>query len=126
MTMIGGAEFSTTLSDLDGRSVGVHLLGYLFDPAHPAIVAEQQAMVASRASRGDDIVALMNADGLPISIERVREIAAGAPIGRPHIARALLEAGRVPTIDAAFGGLLAKSGPYYVHKPNTDLFHAVR
>lgn len=126
MTMIGGAEFSTTLSDLDGRSVGVHLLGYLFDPAHPAIVAEQQAMVASRASRGDDIVVLMCADGLPISIERVREIAAGAPIGRPHIARALMEAGKVPTIDAAFGGLLAKSGPYYVRKPNTDLFHAVQ
>ena len=126
MTLIGGAEFSTNLHDVHGRSVGVHLLGYLFDPANPKIVAEQQSMVTARANRGDDIVALMAADGLPISIERVREIAAGAPVGRPHIARALLEAGKVATMDAAFKGLLAKSGKYYVHKPNTDLFAAVR
>ncbi len=126
MTLIGGAEFSTNLHDVHGRSVGVHLLGYLFDPANPAIVAEQQSMVTARANRGGDIVALMAADGLPISIERVREIAGTAPIGRPHIARALLEAGAVATIDDAFQGVLAKSGPYYVHKANTNLFDAVR
>lgn len=121
MTLIGGAEFSTNL-----HGTGVHLMGYLFDPTNPAIVAEQQSMVAARASRGDDIVALMTADGIPISIDRVREIAGTAPIGRPHIARALLEAGAVATMEDAFRGVLAKSGPYYVHKPNTNLFDAVR
>lgn len=121
MTMIGGAEFSTNL-----HGVGVHLLGYLFDRANPTIVAEQQSMVTARASRGDDIVALMAADGVPISIERVREIAGAAPIGRPHIARALMEAGVVATMDYAFRSLLAKSSRYYAHKANTDSFAAVR
>lgn len=121
MTLIGGAEFSTNL-----HGVGVHLLGYLFDPADPTIVAEQQSMVTARGSRGDDIVALMADDGVPISIERVREIAGTAPIGRPHIARALMEAGVVATMDYAFRSLLAKSSPYYIHKANTNLFDAVR
>src|SRR5262249_60675471 len=46
-----------------GRPVTLHLLGYLFDPADPAFVAERQRLRASRLERGRRIVELLQADG---------------------------------------------------------------
>src|SRR6478752_5251640 len=50
LTVIRGAEFST-LARTDIRPVSVHLLGYLFDPEHPAIVAEQARLRQERLQR---------------------------------------------------------------------------
>ena len=51
MSLVRGAEFSCVVPGPDGsKDIPVHLLGYLFDPAHPAIVAEQSA-AADRARR---------------------------------------------------------------------------
>ena len=55
--------------------------------------------------------------GYPISFERVREIAGGAGIVRPHIAEALVEAGVVRTAKEAFSQeLIADGGRAYVEK----------
>jgi predicted metal-dependent phosphoesterase TrpH len=124
LTVIRGAEFST-LARTDIRPVSVHLLGYLFDPAHPAIVAEQARLRAERLQRGMRIVHKMVAAGIPISAEQVMEIADGAPIGRPHIGQALVAAGVVESVDQAFAELLAGRGPYYVPKADTDLPTAI-
>lgn len=125
LTLIRGAEFSTHVQ-LPERSVSVHLLGYLFDPADPAIVAEQARLVGERLHRGLTMVDLMVADGLPIDREQVLEIAAGAPIGRPHLGMALVDSGVVPTVTAAFGSYLAGHGKYYVPKADTELATAIR
>jgi len=50
---------------------------------------------------------------------------AGPSAGRPHLARALVEAGVVPSVDAAFTELLAPHGPYYAEKADTPLRRAV-
>ncbi|MDP8978172.1 MAG: phosphatase, partial [Actinomycetota bacterium] len=42
--------------------------------------------------------------------------AGSAPIGRPHIAAAMVEAGFVPDVAAAFDGFLAEGAPAYVVK----------
>ncbi|RIJ70238.1 PHP domain-containing protein [Nakamurella silvestris] len=123
--LIRGSEFSTQLARAEGGTMSVHLLGYLFDPADPAIMAEQARLVAERRGRGLAIVAKMNADGVPITPERVLAIADGAPVGRPHIGRALVEAGLVGSVTEAFAGYLAGRGKYYVHKQDTDLDAAV-
>jgi predicted metal-dependent phosphoesterase TrpH len=125
LTVIRAAEFSTQ-DPVDGRPVSVHLLGYLFDPADPAIVAEHQRLQAARLRRGMAIVDKMVAAGVPITNDQVLDIAAGAPVGRPHIGRALVQAGVVSTVTEAFSGYLAGRGPYYVPKPDTDLATAVR
>jgi len=79
LTVIRGAEFST-LARTDLR-VSVHLLGYLFDPQHPAIVAEQTRLRQERLQRGMRIVEKMVAAGIPISAEQVMTIANGARSG---------------------------------------------
>lgn len=124
VTLIRGCEFSTAVA-VGGRSVSVHLLGYLFDPHDPAIVAESGRLVAERLRRGLAIVDKMAAGGLPISRQQVLDLAAGAPIGRPHIARALIAAGLVNTVSEAFASYLSGRGPYYVPKRDTDLTTAV-
>ena len=124
LTVIRGAEFST-LARTDIRPVSVHLLGYLFDPEHPAIVAEQARLRQERLQRGMRIVEKMVAAGIPISAEQVMDIADGAPIGRPHIGQALVAAGVVESVDQAFAELLAGRGPYYVPKADTDLPTAI-
>ena len=124
LTLIRGAEFSTHVVT-DGRRRSVHLLGYLFDPADPAIVAEQARLVDERLQRGLRIVENMVSAGVPITAEQVLDFAAGAPVGRPHIGRALVQAGLVATVTEAFDTYLAGGGPYYVPKDDTELTLAV-
>ena len=122
--VICGAEFST-VAGTEGGPVSVHLLGYLFDPGHRTIVAEQARLREERLHRGMVMVRRMINNGIPISAEQVMQIADGAPVGRPHIGRALVDAGVVKSVDDAFGSYLANSGPYYVRKADTDLPTAV-
>jgi len=124
LTVIRGAEFSTSVP-LGERRVSVHLLGYLFDPEHRSIVEEQARLRAERLQRGLAIVRKMVAAGVPITADRVLEIADGAPVGRPHIGRALVEAGVVESVDQAFAMHLSGRGPYYVPKADTDLPMAI-
>ncbi len=124
LCLIRGAEFSTEARH-DGRRAGIHLLGYLFDPADAAIVAEQQRLRKERLHRGLGIVEGMVAAGLPISVDQVLTIAGGAPVGRPHIGRALVQSGVVPSVDVAFEYLLAGRGPFYRPKKDTDVVAAV-
>jgi predicted metal-dependent phosphoesterase TrpH len=123
--LIRGSEFSTQVAG-DGWTHSVHLLGYLFDPADPAIVAEQARLKAERRRRGLLIVEALVADRVPISAEQVLAIAGDAPVGRPHIGRALVAAGVVSSVDEAFATYLAGRAKYYVRKVDTDLPTAVR
>ncbi len=122
--LIPGAEFST-VAQAGGRQVSVHLLGYLYDPAHPAVAREQARLRQERLDRGMRIVDRMVAAGLPISADQVLAIADGATIGRPHIGRALMQSGVVESVDEAFASYLAGHGPYYVPKADTDLPSAI-
>ena len=96
-TLARGAELSCSV---DGASV--HLLAYLFDPAEPSLAAELDRLRTDRVRRARGMVDRLVALGVPIVWERVRELAAGEAIGRPHIARAMVEAGAVPDVESAF------------------------
>jgi predicted metal-dependent phosphoesterase TrpH len=125
LALVRGAEFSTQVAG-NGRSASVHLLGYLFDPGDPEIVAEQVRLKKERRRRGLAMVEKMVADGVPITAAQVLAIAGNAPVGRPHIGRALVASGVVSTVDDAFASLLAGRAKYYVAKVDTDLPSAIR
>jgi 3',5'-nucleoside bisphosphate phosphatase len=97
LTLIGGMELSCRR---DGHSV--HLLGYLFDPAHEELAAETRAIRASRVDRAKAMVTKLNELGAGVTWEQVSRIAGFGVIGRPHIARAMIEAGVVSSVDEAF------------------------
>lgn len=125
LRVLPGAEFSTKHPAPDGELISVHLLGYLFDENDPAIVAEWQRMRDERAGRGGRIVENLIAAGFPITLERVRELAGPSAIGRPHIARALMEADVVNSVGEAFQELLSEEGPYYAALRSTSLVDGI-
>jgi predicted metal-dependent phosphoesterase TrpH len=97
LTLLPGMELSCRL---EGHSV--HLLGYLFDPADERLAGEMAEIRESRLHRARAMVNKLSALGAPVTWEQVSEVAAGGVVGRPHLARALVDAGVVPTIADAF------------------------
>ncbi|MFC9967064.1 PHP domain-containing protein [Nocardia ignorata] len=125
LTLVRGMEMSCTGMGEDGFPVPVHLLAYLFDPADRGFAEERERLRAERIARVRAMAELMVADGLPIDPEAVLA-GAGPAAGRPHLARALVAAGVVASVDAAFVDLLAPHGPYYAEKVDTPLPRAVQ
>ncbi|ALG86570.1 metal-dependent phosphoesterase [Gordonia phthalatica] len=125
MRVLPGAEFSTKHPNVDGDLVTVHLLGYLFDRDDAGIVGEWQRVKDDRAGRGARIVQNLIDDGYPITLDRVQEIAGPSNIGRPHIARALMEKGVVGSVSEAFDELLHDGSPYYASLRSTTLAEGI-
>lgn len=124
LTVVRGTELSTHVV-ANGRRYSVHLLAYLFDPRDAALTAELDRLQTDRLARGLMMVDRMVAAGLPLSREQVLDIAAGAPVGRPHIGRALMYHGLVDSVSEAFASYLSAHGPYYVSKADTALADAI-
>jgi predicted metal-dependent phosphoesterase TrpH len=121
LTLIPGMELSC---QLDGRSV--HLLGYLFDPADPALNAETAQIRDDRTYRAKAMVDKMRALGAAVTWEQVAAIAGDAVVGRPHLARALAAAGAVATpADAFTDDWIADGGRAFVDRYAPDLSRAV-
>ncbi len=127
LTLVRGLELSCRWNPGDGsRSTELHLLGYLVDPAHPELAAALDRLRDSRLGRAERMTRRMAADGVPITWERVAELSRGASAGRPHIARALVEAGIVGSVDEAFATLLNSRSPYHEPKEDLDALVGVR
>jgi predicted metal-dependent phosphoesterase TrpH len=124
-TLLRGAEFSCVYARPGQRPVPLHLLGYLFDPEAVGLKAERARLRASRLGRGEAIVGNLVAAGYPIDWERVREIADGGSVGRPHIGQALQERGVVGSVSEAFDHLLASDSPWYVPKADADVLEMI-
>ncbi len=121
LTLLPGAELSCRL---EGHSV--HLLAYLFDPANDALAGELAEIRESRLFRARAMVGKLTALAVPVTWERVSEIAAGGVVGRPHIARAMIEAGVVASIEEAFTpDWLGPGGPAYVSRYALDPARAI-
>lgn len=125
LQLVRGMEMSCSGRGEDGAPVAVHLLAYLFDPDDPVFVAELARLRGERVARLRAMAQRMADDGLPIDPDRVLA-QAGPSAGRPHLARALVEGGVVPTVGAAFDDLLSPRGRYYLEKRDTPLADAVR
>ena len=121
LTVVPGMEMSCRWFPADTPPISVHLLAYLFDPAHPGFAAERARLRDERLERGERIVRGLADGGHPVSWERIVERSEGGVVGRPHIARALVEAGVVESVDHAFTTLLHHSSPYYVAKVDTEV-----
>ena len=94
----------------------MHILGYFVDH-RSGILAERLAVLKkARADRNPRIIAQLNDLEIPITLEQVKKVSGGGQIGRPHIARALLEGGYVLSIQEAFDIYLRQGGLAYASK----------
>ncbi len=122
VTLVTGAELSCCLA-----GTGVHLLAYLFDPDEPRFARERELVRDDRVPRAKAMVAKLRDLGVPVTWERVAQIAGDGSVGRPHIASALVEAGVVATVSDAFTEeWIADGGRAYADKHELDPFDAIR
>jgi predicted metal-dependent phosphoesterase TrpH len=120
LTLIPGVEIST---DIPGSEV--HIVGHFIDWQDEGFQRRLQHMRESRLGRARKMVDKLTALGKPISWERVQSFASEGAIGRPHIARALVEAGHVATFNEAFDLYLSRNGPAYVERERLTPTHVV-
>ncbi|HEY0787424.1 MAG TPA: PHP domain-containing protein [Thermoanaerobaculia bacterium] len=118
--LIPGVELSITWEGID-----VHLLAYAFDPEDAALNATLSRCRDTRERRGDLMAERLRAIGVSIDLDRLREICGGGAVGRPHIARCLIEIGAVASIDEAFERYLSPGCPGWVEKEKIDLDEAI-
>jgi predicted metal-dependent phosphoesterase TrpH len=121
LEIVPGTEFSTVWN-----GQGVHVLAYWPDLDNEEFQAELRRLREDRFTRGERMVERLRELGYPVTFERVREIAGGGAVGRPHVARALVEAGVIAETDEAFTPeLIASGGRAYVEKHALDPFAAL-
>ena len=125
LTVVPGMELSCRWIPDDQPPISVHLLAYLFDPQHSGLLAERTRLREERLTRGERMVAGLAAAGYPVTWARIVEASEGGVVGRPHVARALLGAGVVGSVDEAFATLLNHRSPYYVAKIDTHVLDGI-
>lgn len=120
VTLIPAVELSCAFEGVD-----VHILAYAFDPLDERVDARLRSFRETRQARGHAMVERLRSLGYDIRRERVDQLAAGGALGRPHVARALVEAGYVSSVDEAFDTLLGAGKPGYVDKERFRIGEAV-
>lgn len=123
LTLVRGAELSCRWYGVD-PPISLHLLGYLFDPEHPALATALAGVRGSRETRAKRMVDLLRADGVDVKWDEIVADAAGGSIGRPHLARALIRLGLVSTVKAAFESEWLGER-YRIAKEDLDVFEAL-
>ncbi len=108
--VVPGIEINTYLPHGQGEA---HVLGYYLDTANADLQAFLQFLRDTREKRGERMVALLREQGYDVTWARVRELAHGA-VGRPHVARALMEKGYADSIADAFDRYISPGRPAYV------------
>jgi predicted metal-dependent phosphoesterase TrpH len=121
LEIVPGIEFS---AEYEGASL--HVLAYWIDPEDAPLREELKRLTDTRFRRGEMMVEKLQALGYEISFDRVHQIAGGDLIARPHVAKAMVEAGIVPDEKEAFNRFISDGGIAYVPKHALDPLDALR
>jgi len=118
---VPGIELSAFL---EGREI--HLLGHFVDPEHEALKRFEDQLALHRRGRMHAMVERLAALGVRIREADVEKFGDGKTIGRPHVARAILETGAVGSVKEAFDLYLGEGRPAYVRRFRLEVEEAVR
>jgi predicted metal-dependent phosphoesterase TrpH len=107
-TVVPGIEVSCTHGASD-----IHILGYFINPQHAALQAFAATAASRRRERMRNMIRRLEPFGISISFDDVLAAAGEVPstLGRPHLARALLQRGHVSSFAEAFELYLADGAP---------------
>lgn len=92
----------------------VHILGYFIDYNNELLKKRLLEIREERFERAKKMVDKLRSMGLSINFDKVKKLARGDLIGRPHVALALAEEGYVFSIKEAFDKYIGKGRPGYV------------
>jgi hypothetical protein len=119
--LVPGVELSTGGGIINGQAwPEIHLLGYYIEPTEPNLLAGLATYARARLERLARMSDRLTSLGLAIDPDHVRRLAGPGTVGRPHIARALVEQGYVLTMAEAFDRYLSIGRPGFVPRPRVD------
>lgn len=109
--VIPGIEVSSSVETGE-----VHLLGYYIDPEHPRMIAYSREAASYRRERMRGMIGRLDAIGVRIGYDDVLAVAGVEPesLGRPHLARALVQRGYVQSPAEAFDRYIGNDGPAFL------------
>lgn len=116
LEFITGVELSAQPLPGYEESGSIHILGYGFSVYDKKVNATLERLKLARAERNPAIIEKLNRLGFSLTMDEVMEVCGPGQMGRPHIARAMVEKGYVSSFDEAFDHYLAKGGAAYVDK----------
>jgi predicted metal-dependent phosphoesterase TrpH len=118
--IIPGIEISSRWGDAE-----LHILGYFLDWKDQALSRRLEQVRTSRHSRNPLIVEKLNDLGLALTYREVQELAGTESVGRPHIARVLMQKGYVQSAKEAFDRYLTEGAAAYVPRELPDPAEAI-
>jgi 3',5'-nucleoside bisphosphate phosphatase len=118
--IFSGIELSAFL---DGREV--HVLGHFIEPANAALAELSIKLRAERRARMVQMVAKLNALGVPVTLSEAEAFSGGENLGRPHLARALVERGWVGNVKEAFDRFLGNGKAAFVDREKLPAARAI-
>jgi 3',5'-nucleoside bisphosphate phosphatase len=117
--LINGVELSAVEGEMETHILGLHL-GSVAEIEHH--LAELREMRVTRAKR---IVERLNTLNVPVTFEAVLQQAAGGAVGRPHIAKALVNGGWAHDLREAFDRYLGNGRSAFVPKDRLAMVDAI-
>lgn len=119
LDVIAGVELSAYQGDDETHLLGLHLTDI------GRMDSALQAFRDARRDRGEQMVERLNAIGVAITFQDVLDVAGGGAIGRPHLARAMVENGWARDIRDAFDRYLGAGRPAFLDKRRLSLRDAI-
>jgi 3',5'-nucleoside bisphosphate phosphatase len=117
---VSGTELT---AESDGNEL--HLIGYFVDIHNSILLQEIAKFQSVRQNRIREMVARLNRLNIPLKAEAVFAIASCRSPGRPHVGRALVQAGYCASLDEAFERFLKKHRPAWVPKFKMSAVEAI-
>ncbi|HWT82129.1 MAG TPA: PHP domain-containing protein, partial [Candidatus Methylomirabilis sp.] len=121
LRLVPGIELSAMWGQVE-----LHLLGYFFDPADSRFLGFLCERRSARRVRLGAMLSRLQALGIVILADDVLALAQDGNVGRPHLARVLVERGVVGSLDEAFLKYLGDGKPAYVPRPDLTIAEAIR
>lgn len=121
MTFVPGIELST---DVDRGEI--HVLGYGIDPHADELQVTLERLRTSRVTRAGRILERLRRLGIDLPLDAIQPAEPGVSIGRPHIARALIDHGHASSVRDAFDRYLGQGKPAYIASERLTSVDAVR
>ena len=120
--IIRGIEVNTLYKNYE-----VHILGYFMNPENSDFQAMLKTQQQARVKQTKEILALLaKKEGIKIKFDDVKKmVAEGGSIGRPHIAKAITNAGGTTTVMDAYAKYIHDDSPVYVQRKTVSPHDAV-
>ena len=109
--VIAGIELSAFIGERE-----IHILGHFIDAGDGQLAALSGRLRSERERRMKRMIEKLSALGLPVAMEHILSVAGSAHLGRPHLARALVERGICSSTKDAFDRFLANGRPGFVER----------